>query len=66
MDVSKSLRVALAMRGMKQVELARKMGMSEGWVRHLAARKSANTNTVTRVAKALDFKVSEFMALGEE
>lgn len=66
MNVGKSLKVALAKRGMKQVELARKMEVGEVYVSRLANSEHAGMGTVTKLAAAVEMTVGEFISLGED
>lgn len=66
MNVGKSIKVALAKAGMSQKELALKLECGQVWISRLANSRSADFKTVERLAGALDMKVSEFVALGEE
>lgn len=65
MNVGKSIKVALAMREMKQVELARKMEVGEVYISRLANSDHAGMGTVTKLAKAVDMTVADFLKLGE-
>lgn len=66
MNVGKSIKVALATRGMTQAELAKRLGLTHTWVSALANKENASTATIQAIAKELDFKVSDFIALGED
>ena len=66
MNVGKSLKIALAMKGIKQSDLAATVGMTTVWISRLANSEKAGMGSVEMLAKALDMKVSEFLALGEE
>lgn len=66
MNVGKSLKIALVKKGMSQTELAKKMGVHDQWVSKLANSESAAQTTLVGLAEALDMKVSEFVALGED
>jgi transcriptional regulator with XRE-family HTH domain len=66
MNVGKSIKVALAQKGMSQNELAKRMGLTHTWVSALANKKKASTSTIEALAAQLDMKVSEFVALGED
>ena len=66
MNVSKSIRVALAMRELTQKQLAERLGMYESAVSQLVNRSSITTDKLKQVADALDMRVSELVALGEE
>ena len=66
MNVSKSIRVALAMRELTQKQLAERLGMYESAVSQLVNRSSITTDELKQVADALGMKVSELVALGED
>lgn len=66
MNVSKSIRVALAMRELTQKQLAERLGMYESAVSQLVNRSSITTDKLKQVADALGMKVSELVALGED
>lgn len=66
MNIGKSIKVALAMRDMKQNQLASKMKVTPRWINGLANTEQASTSTVDKLAKAFGMKASEFIALGEE
>ena len=66
MNVGKSLKIALVMRGIKQVELARKLCVGEVYISRLANSDHAGMGTVSKLAKAVGMSVSEFIKLGEE
>jgi len=66
-DVAKALRVALAMRNMKRQDLAAKICISVNHMSRLATGSvSLQGELMNKVAAALDMKVSEFVALGED
>jgi transcriptional regulator with XRE-family HTH domain len=66
MNVGKSLKVALAVKGMRQTELANKLGLTRQWISRLANSNSASMETVCMLAGAIGMQVSEFIALGED
>ena len=66
MNLKKSVMVALAQRGLKQKDLADKVGMSQGSMSQLVGQTSCTGATLMKLAKAFDLKVSEFVALGED
>lgn len=66
MNIGKSIKVALAQKGMSQAELAKRMGITHTWVSALANKPKASTPTVEALAAQFDMKVSEFVALGED
>ena len=65
MNLSKAIRVALAMKEMNQKQLAERLGMYESAMSQLINRQSITTEKLTQIADALDMKVSELVALGE-
>lgn len=66
MNFRRSLKMALAQRDMTQKALAEKLGMRETSMSQLAAQTSCTGATLQKIADALDMKVSEFVALGED
>lgn len=66
MNIGKSIKIALAMRDMKQNQLAEKLDKTPRWINQLANSGSASTATIEMLAGAFDMKASEFVALGEE
>lgn len=66
MNVGKSLKIALAQKGMKQNALAAQLGVTTVWISRLANSEKAGTTTVEKLAAAFDMKISEFVALGEK
>lgn len=66
MDVGKSIKVALAKRGMNQTQLAKQMGCTQVWISRLANSRTSAMPTVESLASAFGMKVSDFIALGEE
>lgn len=65
MNTGKAVRVALAMNSMDQKELAAKVGVSVSTMSALCNGESATTKSLLRVAKALNMRLSELVALGE-
>lgn len=67
MNISKSINLALAHAGINQKELSQVMGVSQQFLSGMATgRVNASLSMVVRLAEALDYRVSEFIALGEE
>lgn len=66
MNVGKSIRVALAKKGMTQRQLAEQLGMLPTSLSQLASQQSCTGATLEKLARALGMKASEFVALGEE
>ncbi len=66
MNAGKSLKVALAKRGMSQVEFARLVKMTQPSVSSLANSQNWTGGSLKKVSEALGMKASEFLALGED
>lgn len=65
MDLKKSIRMAAAMNDTTQTEIAEKSGFSSAQMSLLLSRGSCTTSTLSKIAAALDMKVSELIKLGE-
>lgn len=65
MDIAKSITVALKNSGMRQLDLAEKMGIHKAGISQIISRNCVNTDTLMRIADALDMKASELIQLGE-
>lgn len=67
MDIGRSLKISLVMGNMTQTQLAEKMGCSQSNISYWASRNTKlHLETVEKMANALGYSVSEFIALGEE
>lgn len=67
MNVGRSLKIALAIRGMTQYDLAEKLDCAQSNISYWMGRQSKITlTTVQKLSDGLDYSVSEFIALGEE
>lgn len=66
MNLRKSIKVALAQRGMEQKALAAQLKMSQSSMSQLAAQESCTGATLQKLADAFGLKVSEFISLGED
>lgn len=66
MNVGKSLKVALAKKGMRQNELAEQMQVSRQWIGKLANSEKAGMGSVELLASAFDMSVGDFIKLGED
>lgn len=60
-----SMRIALAMRGMTQQDLANKIGKSPQFIHLMMKRNDAKYSSMVTIASALGMPVSEFIKLGE-
>lgn len=65
-NINKSIKLALAHRDMAPIDLAEAMGTTTQRVYSLTSQKVMRSDTIERLAKALNYKASEFIALGEE
>ncbi len=67
MNIGRSLKIALAIRGKTQGDLAQELDCAQSNISYWTSRQSKiNLSTVERLAAGLDYSVSEFIALGEE
>jgi len=67
MNLSRSLKVALAYRDMNQTQLAKKMQVSQPYINSLCSgKRQIGMNMLPKICEALKYKESEFIALGEE
>jgi DNA-binding Xre family transcriptional regulator len=66
MNVKTSILVACAKRNKKQFEAAEDAGISQQQLSMIIKRNSCQLGTLERIAEALDYTVSDFIALGEE
>lgn len=67
LDISKAVQKALDSKGVSQYALANKVGWSSANVNHICrGRAGTNIRTLQVVAEALEMKLSELIALGED
>lgn len=66
MNVGKSLKVALAKKGLRQNEFAAKLKVSRQWIGKLANSEKAGMGSVETLASAFGMSVSDFLKLGED
>lgn len=65
MDLSKSLKVALAYNGMKNKTLAEKLGTSTQQVSNWIGSGNIKHSNIIEICKVFEMPVSEFIKLGE-
>lgn len=65
-NINKSIKLALAHRSMTPADIALAMGTTTQRVYALTNQKVMRSDTIERLAKAFNYKTSEFIALGEE
>ncbi len=66
MDLSKSLKVAIAMKGVKHKDLAEQLGTTSQQISNWLKSGAIKQSSLIPISKALDLSVSKFVALGEE
>ena len=64
--LEKSLSVSLAMRGLNQKDLAKKMSCTEGYISKVMANGRLSVYKLSQIAETLNFTLWEFIKLGEE
>jgi len=65
MDLGKSLKVALALKGMKHKELAAALNTSSQQVSNWIRSGAIKQTSLVAICETLEMPVSEFIALGE-
>lgn len=65
MNIKKSIKVAVAQRGITQNQLAEEMKVSPSTLSGMLSRNTVTAPTLNKMADALGMKVSELIALGE-
>ena len=65
MNISKSVKIALAKNEKSMIWLAEQLGVTRQQASVLANKNGLNTKNIEKLAAAFDMKVSEFIALGE-
>lgn len=66
MDIQKSIKIAMAKRGVNQKELAAELDMGQSSLSLLMRQDSCTGATMRKLARHFGMRVSEFIALGEE
>jgi DNA-binding Xre family transcriptional regulator len=66
MDIGKSMRVAMAMRGMRGNQLAEQLHVTAPTVSVMLSRRTCSGQTLQDLADIFGMKVSDFVKLGEE
>lgn len=66
MNIGKSMRIAMAMRGMRGNQLAERLQVTESTVSVMLARPTCTGQTLQTLADIFGMKVSEFVKLGED
>ena len=66
MNAGKSIKVACAMKGINQIELARLAGMTEATISNIVqGRTQCKQRSLEKFAEVFDMPASAFVALGE-
>lgn len=66
MDIGKSMRVAMAMRGLRNNQLAEKMGVTQATISVMLSRRTCTGQALIQLCEIFDMKASEFLRLGED
>lgn len=66
MNIKKSFRIALAMKGATQADMAAVVGVTPATLSLILNRESIPSERIKQLADAFGMKVSEFVAMGEE
>lgn len=66
MDINKSVKRACALKWLSQAEAADAAGMHQTQLSKITSNGSCQTRILERIAAGLGYKVSEFIALGED
>lgn len=66
MNLEKSFRIALATRGMTKLDLANTMKCTGAYITQITKGGSMSVSKLQDVCNKLDYKVWEFIKLGEE
>ena len=65
MSIEKSFNIALATRGMNKSELAKQMNCTGAYVTQISKGGSMSFSKLVEACNALDYKVWEFLKLGD-
>lgn len=66
MNIKKSIKVAMAMKGIPTQEaLANKSGVDKMTISGAVNNKKTSLSTIKKIADALEYSMSDFIALGE-
>ena len=64
-DVGRSIRIARVQKGLRNQDIADRLGIHVKQVSMMANRRSASTTTIERFAELFGMTPSDFIALGE-
>jgi len=64
-NIAKSVRKGLIDRGLQQKDLAESLRCTSSHISNITNGKTISLKGLEKIAKALDYKVSDFIALGE-
>lgn len=65
MNIGKSIKHALINKGMKNKELAEKLGVTPQSITNLCSKPTCSGKMLDQLCVALEMKASDFVALGE-
>ena len=66
MNIGKSIKIALINKGMKNKDLAEKLGVSPPKVSVLCGKPTCSGKMLDQLCTAFEMKASDFVALGED
>lgn len=65
MNIGNSIRIAMIKRGMRQHDVAEKVGITRTYVSGLCNGRKPSQDLIVKLAECFDMPVSEFIKLGE-
>lgn len=66
MDLRKSLRVAIALKGVRNIDVAEYLGITPQQITNWLREGNINSQNITKLCAYFEMQASEFIALGEE
>lgn len=66
MNIGKSIRVAMAMKGLKAKELSEKLGVTQATISVMCSRETSSGQMLKTLSDTFELKVSDFIKLGED
>ena len=66
MDLRKSLRVAIALKGVRNIDVAEYLGITPQQITNWLREGNINSQNIAKLCAYFEMQASEFIALGEE
>ena len=66
MDLRKSLRVAIASKGVRNIDVAEYLGYTPQQITNWLREGNISSQNITKLSEYFEMKASEFIALGED